>query len=48
MARTVLLNYSLDIKASENEKYDFVISIAEGKLEIEEIEKWFLVHTIKI
>ena len=48
MARTVLLNYSLDIQASENEKYDFVISIAEGKLEIEEIEKWFLVHTIKI
>jgi len=48
MARTVLLNYSLDIQASENEKYDFVISIAEGKLEIEEIEKWFLAHTIKI
>jgi len=48
MARTVLLNYSLDTQASENEKYDFVISIAEGKLEIEEIEKWFLVHTIKI
>ena len=37
MARAILLNYNLDITASENEKYDFVISIAEGKLEIEEI-----------
>jgi death-on-curing protein len=48
MARAILLNYNLDITASENEKYDFVISIAEGKLEIEEIEKWFLAHIIKI
>ena len=48
MARGILLNDSLDIKASENEKYDFVISIAEGKLEIEENEKWFLAYNKNI
>ena len=47
MARAILLQYTLDIEASENEKYDFVIAVAEGKLEVEEIG-WFLQHTIKI
>ena len=45
MARAIFLNYALDINASENDKYDFVIAIAQGKLEVEEIAHWFLQHT---
>ena len=45
MARAIFLNYALDINASENDKYDFVIAIAQGKLEVEEIANWFLQHT---
>lgn len=48
MARVILLHYNLDIEASENDKYDFVLAVAEGKLEVEEISDWFLQHTIKI
>ncbi|SOC79647.1 death on curing protein [Salinimicrobium sediminis] len=38
--RLILLNENLDISASEDEKYDFVIRIAEGKSDFEQIKKW--------
>jgi death-on-curing protein len=31
-----------DIIAAENEKYDFVISIAQGKMNIDQITKWII------
>lgn len=38
--RLHLLNNGFDLSASQDEKYDFVISIAEGKIDIEEIKEW--------
>ena len=38
--RLFLLSAGFDIEAKEDEKYKFVISIAEGQLEIEAIRDW--------
>jgi len=38
----------MDIKASQNEKYLFVIQIASGKLRKEEILMWLDDHTFNL
>ena len=38
----LLFHYSIDIKASQDEKYEFVIAAASGKIRFEEIEKWLI------
>lgn len=40
LMRLFLLNEGQDIEAPEDEKYDFVIKIAEGKLTVDEIRNW--------
>jgi len=40
LMRLILLNNGLDIDASQEEKYEFVIKIAEGSMEIDEIKEW--------
>jgi len=40
MMRLHLLNNELDIKASEDDKYDFVISIASGQIDFDQIKQW--------
>ncbi len=40
LMRLILLKSKLDIEASEKEKYEFVIKIAEGKLNFDEIKYW--------
>ena len=40
LMRLQLLKYKYDIREDQNEKYDFIISIASGKLKIEEITSW--------
>jgi death-on-curing protein len=40
LMRLFLLNEGLDIDASEDEKYQFVIQIAEGKSSFNEIKNW--------
>lgn len=40
LMRLFLLNEGIDIEATENEKYDFVIKIAEGKSNFEDIRNW--------
>ncbi|MBK8550175.1 MAG: type II toxin-antitoxin system death-on-curing family toxin [Ignavibacteria bacterium] len=40
LMRLLLLENGLDIVASQDEKYDFVISIASGKFSFEEIKNW--------
>jgi len=37
----------VDIQASEEEKYEFVIKIAEGRLNFEEIKSWIEKRLIK-
>jgi death-on-curing protein len=38
--RLHLLNNGLDINASEDDKYDFVISIASGRIDFDQIKQW--------
>lgn len=42
--RLVLMNSGLDIVSSEEEKYEFVIKTASGKLMIDEVKKWIGDH----
>ncbi len=42
LMRYLLLISGKDIKANENEKYKFIIGIAEGKLSFEEIQEWIV------
>ena len=47
LMRILLINDGIDIKASQQEKYDFVIDIASGKSKLEEIIDWLNIHVIK-
>jgi death-on-curing protein len=38
--RLFLLRYGRDINASQEDKYEFVINIASGKIRFEEIVSW--------
>ena len=46
ISRLVLLNNNLDIKASELEKYDFIIQIAKNKLDYKHILEWLKSHCL--
>jgi death on curing protein len=48
LMRLLLLENKLDIDASQEAKYNFVISIASGKLNVEGIEAWIEKHLIKL
>ena len=47
LMRLVLKEFSFDIEASQDEKYVFVINIAEGKSKFDDIVKWFDAHLVK-
>jgi len=40
LARLLLMNGQLDIKADQEQKYQFVISISTGDLSFEQIKEW--------
>ena len=46
LMRLYLMENGLDIKASRDEKYEFVISIASGKIHFEEIVMWINQHQV--
>ena len=46
--RFFLLSHNYDIQATQQEKYDFVISIATGNLSYEEIRAWITEKSRKI
>jgi len=48
LMRLTLLKAGLDINAKENEKYKFVIEIAEGKLNFDEIKLWISSNIIEV
>lgn len=48
LMRLILMENNQDIKASENEKYDFVINAAQGKLTFQMIRGWITDHIIKV
>lgn len=39
---SLLKHYSIDINATQDEKYEFVIAAATGNIRFDEIEKWLL------
>jgi death-on-curing protein len=45
--RSFLISNSLDIYATQDEKYEFVINIASGKIRFGEIVEWLDGHTIE-
>lgn len=45
--RSFLILNGFDIKATQDEKYQFVINIASGKIRIEEIIEWLNNHIIE-
>jgi len=47
LMRIFLLQVEKDIKASEDEKYDFIIDIASGKLEFKEILNWIIERIVE-
>ncbi len=40
LMRLLLMNYGKDIKASQEEKYNFTIKVASGQLDFDEILTW--------
>jgi death-on-curing protein len=48
LLRRYLLQNDIDIKASEQQKYDFIISIASGEIRFEGILYWLQKHTSQI
>jgi death on curing protein len=46
LMRIFLISNGLDINASQEEKYDFVINIASGKAKFEQIVDWLTNHVI--
>lgn len=45
LMRIYLISNGMDILANQEEKYNFVMSIASGKTKFEEIVKWLTYHT---
>ena len=47
LVRLFLNSNSLDFSASQDEKYDFIISTASGKKDFDSIAEWLTNHTVK-
>ncbi|MDQ3842947.1 MAG: type II toxin-antitoxin system death-on-curing family toxin [Bacteroidota bacterium] len=47
LMRLLLLENGYDIEATQDEKYDFVISVASGKIQFDEIVQWLNNHLIR-
>ena len=47
LMRLTLMEGGMDIKASQKEKYEFVIKVSEGKLDISRIKEWIASHIRK-
>jgi len=45
LARLFLLQNGVDIKANQQDKYEFVMNIASGKMRFEEIASWLQKHS---
>lgn len=48
LLRFLLLENGFDINASKSEKYDFVIKMASGQLDKEQIQQWIKNNIIKL
>ncbi len=48
LMRLLLIDNGLDINASQEEKYELVISIASGQIKFDEIIEWLNIYVVKI
>ncbi len=48
LMRILLLAYNKDISTTEEEKYDFVINVAAGKWDYDQILDWIKKHLIDV
>jgi death-on-curing protein len=48
MMRLLLMQNKIDLKATQSEKYDFVINIASGQLNFDQIKTWISDKTVKM
>jgi death on curing protein len=48
VCRLLLIDYGMDIKATETYKYEFVIAAASGQLRFDDIRDWLLAHVISV
>ncbi len=46
--RLILLESNLDIKANEDDKYEFVMAASKGELRLEGIKEWLKGHVERI
>lgn len=46
--RATLRKNNIDISTTEDEKYNFIIAIAEGKLDFDEIVEWLKKNTVSL
>jgi death on curing protein len=47
LMRLILLQYNLDLRAAQDEKYDFVIKAASGEMDIDSIKDWIFTRIIQ-
>ena len=47
LVRLFLISNGLDINASQDEKYNFIVSTASGKKDFDSIAEWLTSHTVK-
>ena len=47
LMRLILLQYNLDLMATQDEKYDFVIKAASGEMDIDSITDWIFTRIIQ-
>ena len=47
LMRLFLLSNGLDIKASQDDKYEFIISVASGEKDFDSITEWLALHTLQ-
>lgn len=48
LCRLLLMENALDIKASPEDKYEFVIRISTGEIDYDEIKRWLEVNTNRL
>lgn len=48
MMRLFLMQNKIDLKATQSEKYDFVINIANGQLNFDQIKSWISDKTVNL
>jgi death-on-curing protein len=48
LMRLVLMHFGKDFKATQNEKYDFVMAIASGQLDFHQIVTWIKQRVVEI